>query len=387
MRFRGFGVRKEEQPGARRSVRREAFFPVLCRGPGWLLRLAAFLMLALPLGGTAQAQSFVQQFALGGGFVSPEALGMPPGSAPPDLDEPEVGDDTETAPSFSDGKAQDSSGKKAQPPAARAPAKRFHAGQSHEAAPPLPLGQRLRRVLRDSPLGGGRDFWFERNHPTDVYFLAFESTARDRFLSFGAKHAVRGTLNEPGWRFLSTLGIKVAAYDPTLDTRASRVELARLLPGYEIRLGSLTLSAYAGLGYARSDSAGVLATGRFGRYGLSALGEFWQDWSRIAPALGRFTSGYVILESANRSAALGIRHGMQVAALPFLIGPEASWSGGRTVLARGARLHSAYRKQRLGLHASEIPLFAARLRLSGGVEWRERGKTSGYAEMAAYIAY
>lgn len=368
-------------------MRREAFFRALLRGPGWLLGLAAFLLLAHPMVGTAQAQRFVQQFALGSGFFSPEALGMPPGSAPPDLDEPEVGDDPETAPSFSNGPAQDLSGEKAPVPAVRVPAKRLHAGQRHETAPPLPLGQRLRRVLRDSALGGGRDFWFERKHPTDVYFLAFESAARDRFLSFGAKHAVRGTLNEPGWRFLSTLGIKVAAYDPTLNTRASRVELARLLPGYEIRLGSLTLSAYAGLGYARSDSTGALATGRFGRYGLSALGEFWQEWSQIAPALGRFTSGYMILESANRSAAVGIRHGMQVAALPFLIGPEASWSGGRNVQARGARLHSAYRKQRLGLHASEIPLFATRLRLSGGVEWRERGKTSGYAEMAAYIAY
>jgi hypothetical protein len=370
------------QSGARRSAPRSMLFRVLSRV---FVLLGLFLVsLSQPIFLIAvQAQPFIPQIALGSALVSPEKLGMAADAAPPDLDEPEIGEDPETAPFATPESQKTDSG----PKAANA-ARPVFQGQNHDTAAPLPLGQRLRRVLRASPLGGGEDFWFTRvKRPRDVYFLAFESGAHDRFLAFGSKHAVRGTLDAPGWRFLSTLGIKVSAYDPTLGQRTSRIDLARMMPGYEMRLGSLTLSAYAGLGYARSDTTGILATGRFGRYGVSALAEFWQDWSRIAPDFGRFTAGYLMVESANHSGGVGLRHGFALRALPFLVGPEASWSAGRNIHARGATLHSAYRKQRLGLHASEIPLLAARLRVSAGAEWREGRKPGGYAEMAAHLAY
>jgi Cellulose biosynthesis protein BcsS len=341
-----------------------------------MLRLLALpVMLALMPCPSAQAQRFIPIIG-GGSFTTPEASGRTPDSAPPDLDEPEIGEDPETAPFPA-----------APEPSAAGKTRVLFQGQRHEAFAPLTLGQRLRRALRASPLGGGHDIWFQRSSPRTVYFMAFESSAHDRFASLGAKYAVRGTLDAPGWRFLTTLGVKIAAFDPTRNTRTSHLDIARMMPGYEMRMGSLTLSAYGGLGYARSSFSGMATTGRVGRYGVSAMGEFWQDWSRMAPAWGRFTAGYVLLDSANRSAAAGLRHGFAMPVLPLLMGPEASWSAGRDVRAQGSTLHSAYCKRRLGLHASDIPLLAARLRVSAGAEWRSNHKRGGYAEVAAHLAY
>lgn len=353
------------------------------RGVIWLFALfsVAFLAAAAP----AQAQRFVQQWALGENLIGPQTLGLDSSAAPPDLDEPEVGEDPETAALAEDGDARP-----AAPKAHRrqkvAPPVHFY-GQRIEQAPPLPLAAVLRRVLRDGPLGGGQDFWFTRRPARDVYFLSFDGGTRGRYLTLGSKHATAGDFSRPGWRFLSTLGIKLAAYEPKLDQRVSYVDLARLMPGYEARFGPLTLAAFAGLGYARSAVRGILATGRFGRYGLSAMGEFWYDWGGLAPALARFTSGYVMGETANRSFSVGLRHGVALPWRGLLAGPEAGWSAGRNVRAAGTNLHSSFRKGRLGAHLSEIPLFAARLRLSGGAEWHDRRRPGAYMEMTAYLAY
>lgn len=357
--------------------------PALCMHRRKAGRATTLLVLALMLVPcAAHAQSFMQQFMREGVLDNPQALGMDPAAMPPDLDEPEIGEDAETAPF-----AQETDGK-----AKASPAPRYHAGQSHDPPPALPLASRLRRVLRDSPLGGNSDLWFTRQRVRDVYFLAVESSAHDRYLSVGSKHAVRGDFSSPGWRFLSTLGVKIAAYEPPLIERISYVDLMRMMPGYEARIGNLTIAGYAGLGYARSQARGILATGRFGRFGGAALGEFWYNWGQNAPALARFTSGYIVADTANRSATVGLRHGiglpeLVLPALPVLIGPEASWSAGRDVRSAGAALHTAFRKGRIGAHASEIPLLAARLRVSAGAQWQDKRKPGAYAEMAAYLAY
>jgi|GEM_PF-3148440 len=352
-------------------------------------RLRTILLLLLLIASPpVSAQSFMQQFMPSMALDSPEALGMSPEALPPDLDEPQIGEDAETAPFAEDEISSQSTGRtKPEKPSQRGPQARHAAGQSHDPAPPLPLAARLRRVVRDSPLGGGMDLWFTRRPVRDVYFIAYDASAHDRYLSFGSKHAVRGDFSAPGWRFISTLGIKIAAYDPPVAGRVSSVDLMRMMPGYEARWGGLTVAGYAGLGYARSQARGILATGHYGRLGAAALGEFWYSWGQNAPLMARFTSGYVVADSANRSVSTGLRHGVGLPNLPFLFGPEASWSAGRDVRSTGAALHTAFRKARLGAHASEIPILAARLRISAGAQWQDKRKPGAYAELAAYLAY
>lgn len=332
---------------------------------------AAFLC-SLP---AAQAQRFLQAFMPASSLENPQALGMDPSAMPPDLDEPEIGEDASSLAAPNE-----------VTPRIDKPQRRF-AGQSHEGATALPLAARLRRVLRGSPLGGNPDLWFSERRIRDVYFVAFERGARDSYLSLGSKHAVRGDFSTGGWRFLSTLGVRLGAMAPAMNTRISYIDLMRLMPGYEWRLGRLTHGGYAGLGYARSQVGTTLAAARTGRYGLSALAEIWYDWGASLPPLARFTSGYAMVESANGSGALGLRHGLALPRVPFLVGPEASWSAGRNIRASGTTLHSAFRKGRIGGHASDIPLMATRLRLSTGAEWMNGRKPGRYIEIAAHLAY
>lgn len=342
------------------------------------LVLAFLLVLFTP---SAFAQRFLQPFFPSSALENPQALGMTPEQLPPDLDEPEIGEDASNLPGAD---TREIERKEVED---KAPPRRFHAGQSHEPAPPLPLVARLRRVLRQSPLGGNPDLWFSHRRIRDVYFVSFESGLRDRYFSFGGKHAVKGDFSSGGWRFLSTLGVKVAAWAPSLNARISYIDLMRMMPGYEARIGRLTIGGYVGLGYARSHMSTTQAAARSGRYGISALGEFWYDWGEAGPRLARFTSGYAMLETANGAAAMGLRHGARAPLLPVFIGPEASWSAGRNIRMSGTTLQSAFRKGRIGGHISEIPVMATRLRISAGAEWMNHRKPGHYIELAAHIAY
>ncbi len=273
---------------------------------------------------------------------------------------------------------------KAAPPAAQR--SHFH-GQSHAVAAPRPLIERWRRALRDSLARGGADLWFTPRAIRDSYFLAYDTSGPEHYLTLGAKHARRGDLATPGWRFLAMLGVKVAAREALLDRRITYPDLMRLMPGYEAHLGRLRLAGYLGLGFARSQLPGILATRRPGRFGGVAFGEFLFDWQGFAPGLAGVSAGHILVDGAQGALSLGLRHGLAPPKARFLIGPEASWSLGRNIRGGGTWRQRAYRKARIGGHISEIPLFALRISLSAGAQWLDRRSPGAYAELAVHLAY
>lgn len=381
----GAGVRRVTQPDGETPGPVRGFFRFVLA-----IALLAGAMTTQP----AQAQVFIQQPFVGTGLVGPQALGMSEDDAPPDLDEPQLGEDPETAPLAEDDD-EEAAERKRKP--ARKP---LHFGQNHTSAPPLPLQHRLRRALRDSLLGGGEDFWFTRPRAKNIYFIAFEAKRHDHYLTVGNKRALFGTHDTAGWRVMAMRGVKIGAEEPLLNARPlSTPHTLKLMPGYEWRAGTFSGAVYAGLGYNRNSFSDTLLTGQYGRYGVSAMAEFWYGWGQLNPALARFTSGYVVAETAGRSFSFGLRHGVALPGVPFLVGPEGGWSAARAIFAgprvfingvpvfRGHLVQAAYRAGRLGGHISEIPLFAARLRLSAGAEWRSARKPGAYVEFAAYLPY
>lgn len=237
--------------------------------------------------------------------------------------------------------------------------------------------------------GGARgDFWFHTPPTRNVAFAGFEASERDRYFSAGMKRAIRGHLDQPGWRFLASFGAKIRDYDPALGLNANRLHAARMSLGYEWHLAALSVSVMAGGSFVLNTTDAIQGTHRLGRVGPVGMVELWQDWGKANGTFGsRFTSFFAMLDQASRSSYVRLRHGFQLAGQAWRLGPEASYSTGESQRRRGVRLQDSWRKARLGLHVSEIPFWLARLTLSGGAEWRHDRKTGGYLQLSAYLRY
>lgn len=232
-----------------------------------------------------------------------------------------------------------------------------------------------------------RESFLSRDSGRGVFFTGFDASERERFIGWGFKYAPRGRLNEPGLRFMTTTGMKLRDIDPASAIRYSRVDVTRAMLGHEWRFGSLSLSAFLGASFAlhSPDAAGVL--GRRGRIGPAGMVEFWQGWSEGNAHYSRASSATLILDQAARSLYVKARHGFTLPGLAAQFGPEASFSYGAGIRARGLTLQSEWRKARLGIHLSEIALRRLRLGISAGGELRRKGKGGAYATIASYIRY
>lgn len=238
-------------------------------------------------------------------------------------------------------------------------------------------------------LGGARgDFWFQAPPARNVAFAGFEASERDRYFSAGMKRAIKGHLDQPGWRFLASFGAKIRDYDPALGLNANRLHAARMSLGYEWHLAALSVSVMAGGSFVLNTTDAIQGTRRLGRVGPVGMVEIWQDWGKADGMVGsRFTALFAMVDQASRSSYIRLRHGFQLAGHAWRLGPEASYSTGESQRRRGVRLQESWRKARLGLHVSEIPFWQARLALSGGAEWRHDRKTGGYLQLSAYMRY
>lgn len=240
-----------------------------------------------------------------------------------------------------------------------------------------------------SLFGRGRrnhDIWFTPLPFRNVFFAGYDVSGADHFASIGLKRALVSTLDEPGFRFLGSLGAKIAARDATTGDRATRFHALRTSLGREFRFGDTSITPYVGTSFVTNPDGAVLAGASRGRFGPVAMLDLWHNWP-TSPLHSRYSSVFVMLDQPTRSVYIRVRHGFGAEAHPWRLGPEASLSTGATLRSKGIRLQDGWNRKRLGLHVSEVPLGEARLSLSGGCEWRERGKSAFYAQAGVYFRY
>ena len=252
------------------------------------------------------------------------------------------------------------------------------------AHPPKLLAPR-----RVSPLTGRRaDFWFTPVPVKNVAFMGLATTGRDTYASTGLKRALGGTLDQPGYRFIASIGSKLREVDPTSGTNINRLHAIRVLAGHEWHEAGMAISLYAGASFIAYTAKGQAQSHRAGRFGPTLMVDLWKDWGKPNSTFAtRYTAMTAILDQAGRSAFLRLRHGFQYADWPMRFGPEASVSTGDTLRRQGARVQDGWRHARLGVAVTEVPFFEAKLALTGGAEWRAHRKTCAYAELSAYIRY
>ncbi|HRE21240.1 MAG TPA: cellulose biosynthesis protein BcsS [Rhabdaerophilum sp.] len=238
----------------------------------------------------------------------------------------------------------------------------------------------FRRNRRD------HDIWFNPLPLRNVFFAGYDVSGTDHFASIGLKRALGSTLDVPGFRFLGSLGIKVATRDATTGDRVTRLHAVRASLGHEFHIGNTAVTVYAGTSVVKNPDGAVLAGTPRSRFGPVAMVDLWQNWSDGAFD-SRYSSAFVMADQASRSFYIRVRHGFGMKGHPWRIGPEASFSSGATLRSRGVRVQDGWNSKRLGLHVSEIPIGDARLSVSCGGEWRKGGKSALYTQAGLYFRY
>ena len=248
---------------------------------------------------------------------------------------------------------------------------------STPAEPTVPLFGRGRR---------SHDIWFTPLPLRNVFFAGYDISGADHFASVGLKRALGSTLDIPGYRFLGSLGVKIGSRDAITGDRVTRLHAVRATLGREFHLGDTAITLYAGTSFIMNPDGAVLAGTRRGRFGPVTMLDLWHNWPDGVFG-SRYSSAFVMADQASRSFYLRLRHGFAIGDQPWRIGPEASLSSGRTLRSKGIRVQDGWNRKRLGLHVSEIALWDARLSVSAGGEWRERGGTAFYAQAGLYFRY
>ncbi len=230
------------------------------------------------------------------------------------------------------------------------------------------------------------DIWFNPLPLKNVFFAGYDVSGTDHFTSIGIKRALGSTLDVPGFRFLASLGIKIAARDATTGDRMTRLHAVRASLGREFHVGNTSITAYAGTSVVMNPDGAVLAGSRRSRFGPMTMLDLWHNWPD-GTFYSRYSSAFVMADQTSRSLYIRVRHGFGLEGQPWRIGPEVSFSSGATLRSKGIRVQDGWNRKRLGLHVSEIPLGDARLSVSCGNEWRERGKFALYAQAGVYFRY
>jgi hypothetical protein len=230
------------------------------------------------------------------------------------------------------------------------------------------------------------DFWFKPDPQNNVVFATYDISGKENFASLGYKRAIGGSLDTPGYRFMTSLGVKIRDVDPVLGTRTTRLHAVRAVFGHEWRFSTLSMTVLAGGSFQPASAGTALTAGRAGRFGPVAMVDLWQDWG-AGPLGSRFTSVFAMVNQAGRSSYVRIRHGLGLGDQPWRFGPEVAYSTGEHRTQRGTRVQDGWHRARLGLHVSEIPLRSLRFGISCGAERREHRKSAFYAQMGAYMRY
>ncbi len=220
-----------------------------------------------------------------------------------------------------------------------------------------------------------------------VAFVNVSASDWEFYLTSGAKLAPFSGLDKPGFRLLYSLGTKIREQDPLVIGRFNRFAGGRVLAGYEWHWGPLSVSAFAGASLSLHSPWERAVTRYKGRLGAAGLIEFWQNWNNHPTVPNGFTSGTLVLDAAEGSAFIRLRHGFATGWRNTAIGPEVSLSTGAQRSVGAVIGRDSWLKTRLGLHANGLSFGNFGLNASAGYEWRARQRSSAYAEITALYSY
>jgi hypothetical protein len=230
----------------------------------------------------------------------------------------------------------------------------------------------------ETPPRSWRHFFRDRN--IGVTFNSLSATQWGATFTTGAKIALLSKRDQTGPRLLFFSHEKLRERDPLVSGSFNQYGGTRVFAGYEWLLDRLVVSAYGGASLAMHSPWERAVTRYDGRIGVAGMFEFWKDWPARGIAPASFTSGTVMLDAAERSAYIRLRHGFATGFSGIAIGPELSVSSGSSVIIGGRIARSSWLKMRLGLHATSFRFGQLGVNLSGGFEHRNRERNGAYAE-------
>ena len=226
-----------------------------------------------------------------------------------------------------------------------------------------------------------------RDTEKGVAFATLGASQWSLHLGSGSKFAPFGSRDAPGFRMMVTSGTKFRERDPLVIGRFNRAEGGRILGGYEARFGSLTVSAFAGVSLSVASPYEQVLSRRASRLGGAILLETWQSWQSGQWLSSGFTAATLLVDSAEESAFIRLRHGFDLGFHGLALGPEISLSAGSE--RKSARLvaRDSWLKTRAGLHLHGLRYGRLGATLSGGYEFRRGEKGSLYGEITPLWYY
>lgn len=221
---------------------------------------------------------------------------------------------------------------------------------------------------------------FFRDRDIGVTFNSLSVTQWGATFTTGAKVALRSRRDQSGPRLLFFSTEKLRETDPLIMGRFNQFGGTRIFGGYEWHRDGLVISAYGGASLVIHSPWERAVTRYDGRIGVAGLFEFWKNWPATVGMPDSFSSGTVMLDAAERSAYIRLRHGFSTPFPSIAIGPEISLStGARSVVGRLVARDS-WLKTRMGLHATGFRFGQLGINLSVGYEHRGRERGGTYAE-------
>lgn len=230
----------------------------------------------------------------------------------------------------------------------------------------------------ETPPSGFRHFFRDRN--IGVAFNTLSATQWGASFTTGAKIAFLARRDQTGPRLLFFSTEKLRERDPLIAGRFNQFAGTRVLGGYEWHREGLVVSAYGG-GSLIVHSPWERAVTRYhARIGVAGGLEFWKSWQAGSALPEGFSSGTLMIDAAERSVFLRLRHGIATGFNGIAIGPDLSISTGSRIAVGGLVARDSWLKTRIGLHATGFRFGQLGLNLSGGYEHRNRERSGGYAE-------
>jgi hypothetical protein len=236
----------------------------------------------------------------------------------------------------------------------------------------------VRANWEETPPSGFRHFFRDRN--IGVVFNNLSATQWGATVSSGAKVAFFSRRDQSGPRLLFFSTEKLRERDPLIVGRFNQFGGTRVLGGYEWHGDGLVLSAYGGASLIMHSPWERAVTRYHARIGVAGGLEFWKNWQAGASLLEGFSGGTLMLDAAERSVFLRLRHGIATGFSGIAIGPDLSISTGSRIVVGRLVARDRWLKTRVGLHATGFRFGQLGLNVSGGYEHRNRERGGGYAE-------
>jgi hypothetical protein len=230
----------------------------------------------------------------------------------------------------------------------------------------------------ETPPSGFRHFFRDRN--IGVAFNGLSATQWGATFSTGAKIAFFSRREQTGPRLLFFSTEKLRERDSLIVGRFNQFGGTRVLGGYEWHREGFVFSAYGGASLIMHSPWEVAVTRHHARIGVAGGLEFWKNWQAVSGLPDGFSSGTLMLDAAERSLFVRMRHGIATGISGIAIGPDLSISTGSEIVVGRVLARGSWLKTRVGVHATGFRFGQLGINLSGGYEHRNRERGGGYAE-------